>query len=98
MIENLKGLDLVLCWAKKRIQPLQHRPKLLCHYSGKKDEMRTKEDDLSQDAIEHRMKDIVQLLDKKYGYKVSMPMPKNGKITAVSSVIARPFSFSLFSF
>ena len=42
MIENLKGLDLVLCWAKKRIQPLQHRPKLLCHYSGKKDEMRTK--------------------------------------------------------
>ena len=60
--------------------------------------MRTKEDILSQDAIEYRMKDIVQLLDKKYGYKVSMPMPENDKITAVSSVIARPLFFNLFSF
>ena len=51
MINNLRGLDLVLCWAKRRVQPLQHRKKLLCQYSGKKDEMRTKADDLSQDAF-----------------------------------------------
>ena len=65
MIDNLNGLDLVLCWAKRRIQPLQHCPKLLCQYSGKKDEMRTKADDLSQDAIDYRMKDIVKLRDSK---------------------------------
>ena len=96
MIEGLKGLDLVLGWAKKRIQPLQHRSKLLCQYSGKEDEMRTKVDDLSQDAIDHRMKDIVKIRDKKLGFKVSMPMPENGKIIAVSSaMILFPFySFS----
>ena len=60
--------------------------------------MRTKEDDLSRDAIDHRMKDIVKIRDKKYGYKVSMPMPENGKITAVSSVIALRFFLSLFPF
>ena len=67
--------------------------------TGKKDEMRTKEDDLSQNAIEYRMKDIVKIRDKKYGYKVMMPMPENGKITAVSSAMTlfSIFSFSLFS-
>ena len=67
--------------------------KLLCQYSGKKDEMRTKVDDLSQDAIDHRMKDIVKIRDKKAGFKVAMPMPENGKITAVSSALDLfPFS------
>ena len=60
--------------------------------------MRTKEDDLSQDTIDHRMEDIVKIHDKKYGYKVSMPMLENGKITTISSVIARPLFFNLFSF
>ena len=91
MIDNLRGLDLVLCWAKRRVQTLQHRKKLLCQYNGKKDEMRTKADDLSQDAIDHRMKDIVKLRDTKHGFKVVVPMPENDKITTVST--AAPFSF-----
>ena len=49
--------------------------------------MRTKVDDLSQDAIDHRMKDIVKIRDKKHGFKVMMPMPENGKITTVSSAM-----------
>ena len=98
MIDNLNGLDLVMCWAKRRIQPLQHRPRLLCQYCGKKDVMRTKADDVSQDAIEHRMKDIVKLRDKKYGYKILIPMPDNGKITAVNSAMTLFPIFSLFLF
>ena len=47
--------------------------------------MRTKADDLSQDAIEYRMKDIVKLRDLKHGFKVIVPMPENGKIKAVST-------------
>ena len=96
MIDNLNGLDLVLCWAKRCIQPLQHHPRLLCQYSGKKDVMRTKADDLSQDAIEYRMKDIVKIRDLKHGFKVVMPMPENGKIKAVST--AALFSFWIDSF
>ena len=53
--------------------------------------MRTKADDLSQDAIEYRMKDIVKIRDLKHGFKVVMPMPENGKIKAVST--AALFSF-----
>ena len=53
-------------------------------------------DDLSQDDIDHRMKDIVKICDKKLGFKVSMPMPENGKITAVSSAM-NLFHFPFYS-
>ena len=60
--------------------------------------MRTKADDLSQDAIEYWMKDIVKLRDLKHGFKVVMPMPENGKIKAVSSA-SNSFPFrSILSF
>ena len=60
--------------------------------------MRTKADDLSQDAIDHRMKDIIKLRDTKHGFKVVVPMPENGKITAVSSAATLfPFRLSLFA-
>ena len=56
--------------------------------------MRTKADDLSQDAIDYRMKGIVKLRDSKHGFKVVVPMPENVKITAVSSA-ATLFPFKL---
>ena len=88
MMEDLKGLDLVLCWMKRRIQPLQYRPKLMCEYSGKaKDEMHTTKNYLSSDALTLRMKDLVRIRDYDHGFTVMMDMPENGKITAVSSVL-----------
>ena len=42
------------------------------------------------------MKDIVQIRDKLYGYKVMMPMPENGKITAVSSAMISSFTLLFF--
>ena len=29
---GLTGVDLVLCWLTRRIQPLQHRTRLMCQY------------------------------------------------------------------
>ena len=44
------------------------------------------------------MKDIVQIRDKLYEYKVMMPMPENGKIIAVSSVMTLSSILLFFSF
>ena len=92
MLEDLKGLDLVLCWIKRRIQPLQHRPKLMCQYSGKEDDvLRTMENPLPSNTLLMRMKDLVRIHDQTYGFNVMMNMPENSKVLAVSSVIEHFF-------
>ena len=84
MWNGLKGLDLVLCGAKRRIRPLQHRPKLMCHYSGKpEDVLRITRNDLSSDALTLRLKDLVRIRDQVHGFNVMMNMPEKGKVTAV---------------
>ena len=65
MLEGLKGLDLVLCWMKRRIQPLQHRAKLVCQYDGTwEDSLRTSKDNLSTDTLNSSLKDMVGIRDK----------------------------------
>jgi hypothetical protein len=54
---ELNGVDTVLCWFAKRIQPLRQRPKLLCEYSGKADdELRISRFPLPADTIQARLK------------------------------------------
>jgi hypothetical protein len=50
---ELNGVDTVLCWFTKRIQPLQHRSKLLCEYTGKADDdLRISANPLPADTIQ----------------------------------------------
>ena len=42
----LTGEDTIICWVKRRIQPLQHRTRLLCEYTDNADPMRTSEKDM----------------------------------------------------
>ena len=88
MLDGLKGLDLVLCWMIRRIQPLQHRPKLMCQYDGtREDILRTSKDNLSTDTLNARLKDMVRIQDKTVGYAVCMKMFKKGKIPMVISIM-----------
>ena len=96
MLDGLKGLDLVLCWMTRRIQPLQHRSKLMCQYDGtREDILRTSKDNLSSDTLNSRLKDMVRIRDKTVGYSVSMKMFEKGKIPMVISVLHICFWFIL---
>ncbi|KAK1629393.1 hypothetical protein QYE76_003708 [Lolium multiflorum] len=50
--EGLTGKDLTLSWFTKRIQPLQHRDRLMFQYTGRDDPMRVTKDNLSADALD----------------------------------------------
>ena len=64
---GLTGVDLVLCWLTRRIQPLQHRTRLMCQYNpeDRKDDLRTCEDNLPEDALPARMRKLVSFTEKK---------------------------------
>ena len=99
MLDGLKGLNLVLCWMIRRIQPLQHRPKLMCQYDGtREDALHSSKDNLSSDSLTFRLKDMVRIRDKIAGYAVSMKMFEKGKIPAVISVLHTYFGFILLVF
>ena len=64
---GLIGVDLVLCWLTRRIQPLQHRTRLMCQYDpdNRKDDLCTCEDNLPEDAVLARMRKLVSFTEKK---------------------------------
>ncbi|KAK1653190.1 hypothetical protein QYE76_070995 [Lolium multiflorum] len=59
--EGLTGKDLTLSWFTKRIQPLQHRDRLMFHYTGRDDQMRATKDNLSADAIDKRIRLLIKI-------------------------------------
>ena len=67
MDEGLTGIDLILCWLTRRILPLQYRERLLCQFNpdDRKDNLRTCEDNLPEDAILVRMHKLVSFTEKK---------------------------------
>jgi hypothetical protein len=44
-----------MSWFTKRIQPLQHRDRLMFQYTGRDDTMRVSEENLSGDALDKRI-------------------------------------------
>ena len=57
----LTGEDTIICWMKRRIQPLQHRARLLCEYTDDKyDPMRTSKEDLEEDLFEARFNKLTK--------------------------------------
>ncbi|KAK1603602.1 hypothetical protein QYE76_048155 [Lolium multiflorum] len=59
--EGLTGKDLTLSWFTKRIQPLQHRDRLMFEYTGRDDPMRATKDNLSADAIDKRIRVLIKI-------------------------------------
>ena len=58
---EINGVDTVLCWFTKRIQPLQHRTKLLCEYTGRADDdLRISANPLPADTIQARLKTMLR--------------------------------------
>src|SRR3954465_4136608 len=59
---GLTGLDLSMCWFVRRIQPLQHRSKLMHEYSNdRRESLRISEDNFSSDFVKLHLKDIVKV-------------------------------------
>ncbi|KAK1628812.1 hypothetical protein QYE76_003127 [Lolium multiflorum] len=50
-----------MCWFTKRIQPLQHRDRLLFQYTGRKDNIRASKDNLSADALDKRLRVLIKI-------------------------------------
>ncbi|KAK1610794.1 hypothetical protein QYE76_034467 [Lolium multiflorum] len=59
--DGLSGKDLNMSWFTKRIQPLQHRDRLMCHYTGRYNLMRTSKDNLSVDALDKRIQVLIKI-------------------------------------
>ncbi|KAK1660664.1 hypothetical protein QYE76_048823 [Lolium multiflorum] len=72
MESGLSGKDLMLSWFTKRIQPLQHRDRLMYEYSGRDDTMRTTKDNLSSDALDKRLQ-LDSLEEKDLGTLTRVP-------------------------
>ena len=57
---KLAGTDTILCWLKRRVQPLRKK-NLLCTYSGNRDDpLRVSKDDLTNDAFLMRFKKLLK--------------------------------------
>jgi hypothetical protein len=88
MDKGLKGLDPVLCWLSRRIQPLQDRDHLLHQYTEKtNDSMRVCMVDLPFQLLESRLKAMTKLRskeDKKHGWNASLEMYTKGCFPLVS--------------
>src|SRR3954467_14074853 len=81
---GLTGLDLAMCWFIRRIQPLQHRTKVMHEYSGdRRDTLRISKDNFSSDSVKFRLKDIVKVKDKKRGFTLTYDMFVDGKCPKV---------------
>ena len=71
-------------WFIRRIQPLQHRLKLMHEYSNdRRDSLRISEDNFSSDSVKLHLKDIVKVKDKKHGFSITYDMYVDGKCPKV---------------
>lgn len=58
---GLSGKDLTLSWFSRRIQPLQHRERLMCNYMGRADPLRITQDNLPSDALDKRLRQMIKI-------------------------------------
>ncbi|KAK1593740.1 hypothetical protein QYE76_018579 [Lolium multiflorum] len=81
--EGLTGKDLTLSWFTKRIQPLQHRDRLMFEYTGRDDPMRATKDNLSADAIDKRIRVLIKISRDLHVHVCNKDIHTNGSGTAV---------------
>ena len=82
--EGLSGKDLTMSWFTKRIQPLQHRDRLMCHYTGRDDLMRASKDNLSADALDKQIRVLIKVTRDVHTHVCNIDIHMNGSGTAVS--------------
>ena len=71
----LTGEDTIICWMKRRIQPHQHRARLLCEYTGNTDPIRINDKDLEQGLFEARFNTLIKARPNEgRQYEESLPM------------------------
>ncbi|KAK1647490.1 hypothetical protein QYE76_065295 [Lolium multiflorum] len=69
---GLSGKDLTLSCFTKRIQPLQHRDRLMYFYNGRDDTMCATKDNISSDALDKRLR-LDSLEEKDLGTLTQIP-------------------------
>jgi hypothetical protein len=73
-----------MSWFTKRIQPLQHRDRLMFHYTGRDDPMRASKDNLSADALHKRIRVLIKVPRELRVHVCNKDILMNGSGTAVS--------------
>ncbi|KAK1678365.1 hypothetical protein QYE76_039213 [Lolium multiflorum] len=84
--EGLSGKDLTLSWFTKRIQPLQHRDRLMFQYSGRDDPMRATKDNLSADAIDKRIRLLIKVPRELHVHVCNKDIHTKGSGTALEAL------------
>ncbi|KAK1616520.1 hypothetical protein QYE76_022037 [Lolium multiflorum] len=83
---GLSGKDLTLSWFNKRIQPLQHRNRLMYEYSGRDDTMRATKDNLSSDALDKRLRVMIKIPRDVHSHVCQFDIYTDGAGTAIDSL------------
>ncbi|KAK1680684.1 hypothetical protein QYE76_041532 [Lolium multiflorum] len=84
--EGLTGKDLTLSWFTKRIQPLQHRDRLMFEYTGRDDPMRATKDNLSADALDRRIRVLIKIPRELHVHVCNKDIHTNGSGTALEAL------------
>ncbi|KAK1609136.1 hypothetical protein QYE76_032809 [Lolium multiflorum] len=84
--EGLSGKDLTMSWFTKRIQPLQHRDRLMFHYTGRDDPMRATKDNLSADAIDKRIRLLIKVPRELHVHVCNIDIHSDGSGTALEAL------------
>jgi hypothetical protein len=91
-MDGLKGIDTINCWISRRIQPLQHRDRLMHEYTGANDGMRCSDQELDPKVVEKRIRSLMKSPRKK-PLKFGMAMFENGTCPPVNFLSAiKPYS------
>ena len=96
--EGLSGKDLTMSWFTKRIQPLQHRDRLMCHYTGRDDLMRASKDNLSADALDKRIRVLIKVPRDVHTHVCNIDIHMNGSGTAVSHLTCPSIPYLLLQY
>ncbi|KAK1681632.1 hypothetical protein QYE76_042480 [Lolium multiflorum] len=78
--------DLTLSWFTKRIQPLQHRDRLMFQYTGRDDPMRVTKDNLSADALDKRIRVLIKVPRELRVHVCNKDIHMNGSGTALEAL------------
>ncbi|KAK1664792.1 hypothetical protein QYE76_052951 [Lolium multiflorum] len=75
-----------MSWFTKRIQPLQHRDRLLFQYTGRDDTMRASKDNLSADALDKRIRVLIKVPRDLRIHVCNIDIHTNGSGTALEAL------------
>jgi len=81
---GLSGQDLTLSWFTRRIQPLQHRDRLICKYVDRHDSLRVTEDNLTSDALDMRVRKMFKVPKDTHTYTCARDIYTNNECPSVS--------------